>query len=153
MAEDKLTPKQRRFVGEYLTDRNAAQAAIRAGYAHGDSGRQLLAKLHVSAAIAEAMKAQAQWAGIEADTVVEFWAEVMRDASQGTQQRLRASEFLAKYLGMFISRQEHSGPDGAPIEVELSDVEKGQRLMAIMQAAANGDGDDGGDEGDGGDGA
>jgi hypothetical protein len=27
-----LTPKQKRFVAEYLTDLNAAQAAIRAGY-------------------------------------------------------------------------------------------------------------------------
>jgi phage terminase small subunit len=28
----KLTPKQRRFVEEYLVDLNATQAAIRAGY-------------------------------------------------------------------------------------------------------------------------
>lgn len=32
MAEKKLTPKQRRFVLEYLLDGNATQAAVRAGY-------------------------------------------------------------------------------------------------------------------------
>ena len=31
-APMKLTPKQARFVQEYLIDLNAAQAAIRAGY-------------------------------------------------------------------------------------------------------------------------
>lgn len=32
MAEKKLTPKQRRFILEYLLDGNATQAAVRAGY-------------------------------------------------------------------------------------------------------------------------
>jgi len=32
---DDLTPKQRRFIEEYLIDLNATQAAIRAGYKIG----------------------------------------------------------------------------------------------------------------------
>jgi phage terminase small subunit len=32
MIQGELTPKQRRFVDEYLMDLNATQAAIRAGY-------------------------------------------------------------------------------------------------------------------------
>ena len=31
-AKSKLTPRQSRFVDEYLVDLNATQAAIRAGY-------------------------------------------------------------------------------------------------------------------------
>ena len=32
-----MTPLRRRFVGEYLRDLNATQAAIRAGYAQGSA--------------------------------------------------------------------------------------------------------------------
>lgn len=42
-----LTPKQRRFVAEYLKDQNGTQAAIRAGYAENSANEQaarLLAK-------------------------------------------------------------------------------------------------------------
>ena len=50
----KLTPKQELFVREYLVDRNATQAAIRAGYseksAH-DQGSRLLKHVEVQAAL------------------------------------------------------------------------------------------------------
>ncbi len=35
----KLTPRQARFVDEYLIDLNATQAAIRAGYSENNSGK------------------------------------------------------------------------------------------------------------------
>jgi phage terminase small subunit len=40
----KLTPKQERFIDEYLIDLNATQAAIRAGYSKR-SARQIAEKL------------------------------------------------------------------------------------------------------------
>lgn len=46
----KLTPKQKRFVDEYLIDLNATQAAIRAGYSPktaNEQAAQLLAKLSI----------------------------------------------------------------------------------------------------------
>lgn len=49
-----MTPKQRRFVEEYLLDANATQAAIRAGYSQktaNEQGAQLLGKVHVRQAI------------------------------------------------------------------------------------------------------
>ena len=52
---DKLTPKQARFVTEYLTDYNATQAAIRAGYSTdtaNSAGPRLLVNVRVSEAIA-----------------------------------------------------------------------------------------------------
>ncbi len=45
MTKGKLTPKQARFVEEYLIDLNATQAAIRAGYSAktaNEQGAQLL---------------------------------------------------------------------------------------------------------------
>ncbi len=55
-----LTPKQQRFVDEYLIDLNATQAAIRAGYAAKDAdvqGPRLLGNVGVADAI-EAAKAE-----------------------------------------------------------------------------------------------
>jgi phage terminase small subunit len=52
-----LTPKQQRFVDEYLVDLNATQAAIRAGYSAKTSeqmGYQLLQKTSVQKAVQEA---------------------------------------------------------------------------------------------------
>lgn len=67
---ERLTAKQERFVREYLIDLNATQAAIRAGYSHGDVGRQLLAKTHVQEAIQQAMSERAKRTRITADRVV-----------------------------------------------------------------------------------
>lgn len=55
MAE-KLSPKQLRFVEEYLIDLNATQAAIRAGYSAKTADQQasrLLANVKVSKAVSE----------------------------------------------------------------------------------------------------
>ena len=41
----KLTPKQQRFVDEYLIDLNATQAAIRAGYSPKTAEQQFLSRL------------------------------------------------------------------------------------------------------------
>ncbi len=53
---EKLTPKQQRFVEEYLIDSNATQAAIRAGYAKKRAyamGHENLTKPEIQAAITE----------------------------------------------------------------------------------------------------
>jgi phage terminase small subunit len=50
----KLTPRQQRFVDEYLIDLNATQAAIRAGYSENGAkvaGFRLLTNANVSAAV------------------------------------------------------------------------------------------------------
>jgi phage terminase small subunit len=56
MKERSLTPKQLRFVQEYIADLNATQAAIRAGYSRryaDDYACQLLRKSQVRAAISD----------------------------------------------------------------------------------------------------
>ena len=70
---EKLTPKQARFVDEYLIDLNGTQAAIRAGFskksAH-DIAAQLLGKTHIKAAIDAAKAARMQRVNIDADYVL-----------------------------------------------------------------------------------
>ncbi len=60
---DRLTPKQARFVDEYLIDLNATQAAIRAGYSTkmaGRIGQNLVVKSHIASAIAERRQARTE---------------------------------------------------------------------------------------------
>ena len=74
-----LTPKQARFVEEYIVDLNGKQAAIRAGYsprtAEVQSSR-LLRNAKVDAAAREAMQARSRRTGITADRVVRELAEL-----------------------------------------------------------------------------
>jgi phage terminase small subunit len=68
-----LTPKQERFVGEYLKDLNATQAAIRAGYSPSSAaeiGYENLRKPQIAAAISGAFKARAERTRVDQDRVV-----------------------------------------------------------------------------------
>ena len=74
-----LTPKQQRFVEEYLIDLNATQAAIRAGYSPrtaNEQGAQNLAKLSISEAIAEAQAEREERTKIDADYVLKRLVEI-----------------------------------------------------------------------------
>ncbi|WP_341649953.1 terminase small subunit [Thauera humireducens] len=75
----KLTPKQQRFVDEYLVDLNATQAAIRAGYSARNAdkiGSQLLGKTRVSEAVACEMKAREMRTHITQDRVLQELAKI-----------------------------------------------------------------------------
>ncbi len=68
-----MTPKQQRFVDEYLIDLNARQAAIRAGYSENaakEQGYENLTKPHIAEAIAEAMAVRSERTKIDADWVL-----------------------------------------------------------------------------------
>lgn len=74
-----LTPKQARFVDEYLKDLNGTQAAIRAGYSARTANEQaarLLAKASVIQAVAERMKAREKRAEITQDRVLAELAKI-----------------------------------------------------------------------------
>lgn len=69
-----LTPKQRRFVAEYLIDLNATQAARRAGYSSRvakQQGTENLAKPIIKAALAAGRAQQLQTADLSAARVLE----------------------------------------------------------------------------------
>ncbi len=73
MNAKKLTPKQHRFVEEYLIDLNSTKTAVRAGYSEKTArqiGSENLSKLAIQEAIArakrdrsEATKIDAEWWG------------------------------------------------------------------------------------------
>lgn len=73
MSEKKLTPKQQRFVEEYLIDLNATQAAIRAGSTAKraeQAGYEFLRNPDVKAVIDAALKERSERAEITADRVL-----------------------------------------------------------------------------------
>lgn len=75
--EKKLTPKQERFVEEYLVDLNATAAAKRAGYSEKTAdriGAELLGKTWVREAIEKAKAKRSNRVQITQDDVVkELW--------------------------------------------------------------------------------
>lgn len=74
-----LTPKQERFVAEYLIDLNATPAAIRAGYSEktaDQQGSRLLANVKVAAALQEAQAKRAARTEITQDRVLEELARI-----------------------------------------------------------------------------
>ena len=75
-----MTPRQRRFVNEYLIDLNATQAAIRAGYSKRRASSTAWDLLHkrsgVAEAIREAMAAREKRTLITADRVLQQFARI-----------------------------------------------------------------------------
>lgn len=74
-----LTPKQQRFVEEYLIDLNATQAAIRAGYSEKtarDIGCENLAKPNIAKAIEEAQNKRQEQTQIDAAYVLKRLVEI-----------------------------------------------------------------------------
>ena len=76
-----LTPKQQRFVEEYLIDLNATQAAIRAGYSEKTAysvGHENLKKPEIQKAIQEAQETLSNKTQLTVDMVVNFLNGVCR---------------------------------------------------------------------------
>lgn len=112
-----LTPKQERFVAEYLIDLNGKQAAIRCGYAPSRAERtasELLAQRKVSEAVAAGRAALAERAKRSVDDVMADIAKVRANAMQTApdpetalpvmvshKDALRALELEGKHLGAF----------------------------------------------------
>lgn len=80
-----MTPKQQRFVDEYLVDLNATQAAIRAGYSERTAysqGQRLLKNVEVAVALREAMEARAKRVRADADQVL-AWIQELASSDLG----------------------------------------------------------------------
>lgn len=119
-----MTPKQERFVAEYLIDLNATQAAIRAGYSAKTAysiGQENLTKPEIAAALEKAQEKRAERTELSQDWVLDrlreiaertMQAEAVKDSQGETtgEYRFDASganrslELIGKHLGMFVER-------------------------------------------------
>ena len=123
----KLTPKQQRFVDEYLIDLNATQGAIRAGYSPKTAeqqGFQLLKKTSVSEAIEQAQKERQKRTLVTQDDVIRGLLTEAEWQGEGSSHSARVSAWahLGKHLNMFTDKIEHTGKDGGPIDLSLKVV-------------------------------
>ena len=106
MADEKLTPKQRRFCEEYLKSGNASEAAKKAGYkekAAHSMGAENLRKPAISAYIKRRTDEQEAALVADSNEILKFYTAVMRgevkdqfgmDAS--LSDRLKAGNSLMK---------------------------------------------------------
>lgn len=134
----KLTPRQERFVAEYLIDLNATQAAIRAGYSARTANRmgaENLSKPGIAAAIAAAQAERAERTELTQDWVLTTLQENVKRAmqaipvldSEGMETGMytyqgsvanKALELLGKHIGMWPNRLRVDGQVSGSVLVQ-----------------------------------
>ena len=119
-----LTPKQARFVEEYLVDLNATQAAIRAGYSAKTAysqGQRLLSHVEVRRAIQKAQAARSKRTEVTADRVLQELALIgfadmatYLNLADGKVERRDWSNLPAGATKVIqeIAQEEHTGGRG-----------------------------------------
>jgi phage terminase small subunit len=133
-----LTPKQVRFVEEYLVDLNGTQAAIRAGFSVRNAGRiahQLLGKTRVAHAIRAAMRGRARRTQVTADNVLLELAKLaFSNALQfvewdGAAVRLKNSRHLDRDAAACIAEVTQTPATGVKLKLHS----KTQALEALAK--------------------
>ena len=123
-----LSARQRAFVSEYVIDRNATQAAIRAGYGKGEYGRQLVTKPHVRAAIDAELDRMAAETGVTAERVIK---ELARLAFSDVRD-------LASWSGQLatVKDSDEISDDAAAAIQEVGMTPSGIKLKLVDKRAA-----------------
>jgi phage terminase small subunit len=131
-----LTPKQQRFIEEYLIDLNATQAAIRAGYSQDTAnviGCENLTKPYIAEAIAKAQAERSQKTKIDAEWVLRKATEVVEHCMSEKDYNAAAAISALNLVGKHINVQAFSenlsltGKNGGAIitaNMQLSEAEK-----------------------------
>jgi phage terminase small subunit len=111
-----ITPKQKRFVEEYLVDLNATQAAVRAGYSARTAeqqGARLLGNVKVAAAIQVAQSARSERLRLTQDDVLRGLHREATLTGDGSSHSARVAAWglIAKHLGMLERRPQFGEND------------------------------------------
>lgn len=122
----KLTPKQQRFVDEYLIDLNATQACIRAGYSEKTANREgsrLLSNVDIQNAIQQAQQKIQQRTQVTQDDVIRGLLTEAEWQGEGSSHSARVSAWtqLGKHLGMFKDKVEQTGESTLNIKVSYEE--------------------------------
>ena len=119
-----MTPRQQRFVDEYLLDLNATQAAIRAGYSARTAeqqGPRLLGNVEIATAVRAAQQSRSDRVQITQDDVLRGLRHEATLTGDGSSHAARVSAWglIGKHLGMFVERRQQLGEDGQPAHSQL----------------------------------
>lgn len=147
-----LSPKQARFVAEYLVDLNATQAAVRAGYSPktaNEQGARLLANASVAQAVATKQEKRLTKLEITAERVLTEMARIgfsdVRDWFD-EQGRLRPLQDLPEDAARAIASVEvlrekvtrfGDETSGAKIEEAVIKVRAWDKVQALQMLAKN----------------
>ena len=140
-----LTPRQARFVAEYLKDQNATQAAIRAGYSKGTAkqqGSRLLTNADVAAAVAKGQKRVAEKAEVTLEGHLLALRRLRDSAAKKGQfsAAITAEVARGKVSGFHVEHHKHSGAIGTYDLTKLSDDQL-DHLESILGPLAHAGGD------------
>ena len=108
----KLNTRQRAFCEFYVASGNATESAIKAGYSEKTArsiGQRLLTNVDIQEYIKEINKKIEDNRIANIKEVKEFWSDVLRDKKIKIQDRLKASEYIAKTNGAFLDKVEIKG--------------------------------------------
>ncbi len=142
-----MTPKQERFVQEYMIDLNATQAAIRAGYSKHTAysqGQRLLKHVEVAAAIQAAQTEFRELMEVSKESVTKQLnaAYDMAKANGQTAVMVQATMGIAKVHGLLVDKTEevkpveHMTPDeleaeSAKLQAQLDALELGDNVVKL----------------------
>lgn len=123
----KLTEKQKAFINEYVIDKNATQAAIRAGYSERTAqaiGSENLTKPLIAAAIEEKLDKAAKKSEITARWVIDQMKDAIEGAKKNNQHsaQIKGIELLAKHIDFFERDNESARSKPTPILFNVGNV-------------------------------
>ena len=108
---DKISAKQERWIDEYIKCNNLTEATVKAGYTCKNPramGYQnsIKFKYLIEARRKELAKEIKSSTIAELNDIFEFWTNIFTSEEYKTQDRIKASELLAKAKGGFIEKVE-----------------------------------------------
>ena len=110
---DPLTPKQQKWIDEYIKTDDLTTATRNAGYSGSPSSLRAMGyqnKVKFKELLEQRKKELD--AGItskviaELEDIYEFWTKVLNDPNSKMNDRLKASEYLAKAKGAFVEKRQ-----------------------------------------------
>jgi phage terminase small subunit len=139
-----VTARQQRFISEYLTDLNATQAAIRAGYSAktaAEMGAENLRKPQIAAAIAAGKAQQLEKADLSAARVLEEYRRlgfsdlgaIFDDAGRLKSLKELPPEVRAAIASVKVTKKNLTAGDGITedvVEVRLWDKTRALESLA-----------------------
>ena len=117
-----LNARQKAFCEYYVASGNATESAKKAGYSEKTAksiGQRLLTFVDVQTYIEELNQNVKNNRIADMTEVKEFWTETLRNNKAKMQDRLKASEYLAKTNGAFLEKLEVKG--GIPVVISGED--------------------------------
>lgn len=134
-----ITDKQRLFCEEYVKNGgNVYKACISAGYSEkyaNGKGYTILRNEKVKAYIDKLMKKIDKSKVKSIEEIQEFWGKVMDDNEVKMQDRIKASENLAKVYGAFVTVNKNETTINGNIGISDTDLEElgDDELVKILE--------------------